>query len=306
MRSFTLTIVAALLCSYPASAQAPEGFSAVPCAAGEVSGMSCVAGGPFTRGTESFRLCKQGEVARIPKKKPNHRPISQVTLQTFYMDITEVTYGAYQGCVKAGKCKRSKPLYNDYDRENQPMVGMSWYDAHQFCEAIGKQLPTEAQWEKAARGADGELYPWGNEEPTCERAVLMDESGRSCGVQKKAPSGYKGRTLEVKSRPAGRYGLYDMIGNAEEWTADWYTKDWDRCGADCAGVDPRGPCGDQAADTRCGRNQKKVVRGGSWYWPKECATSWNRRPHFAKNKPYHHFGFRCAATVEQARQLQAQ
>ena len=299
-------VVLTLLIAPNALAEEAPPFAAKACLEGAVKGMSCIPGGPFVRGSEAYRTCKQGEVLRVPKKRPNHRPVSTVTLQTFYMDITEVTYGAYQACVKAGKCKKSKPLYNDYDRDNQPMVGMTWYDANQYCQAMGKMLPTEAQWEKAARGPDGELYPWGNDEPTCERAVLMDDSGRSCGVQKKKPSGYKGRTLVVKSRPVGRYGLYDMIGNAEEWTSDWYTKDWDKCGEGCAGVDPKGPCGDQPPEKRCGKHQKKVVRGGSWYWPKECATSWTRRPHFAKNKPYHHFGFRCAASVEQVQALQGE
>lgn len=300
MKSLSIVLASVLACASGASANTLE---AQACLGHEVDGMSCIPGGEFIRGSEAERLCTQGEVIRIPKKKPNHRPPSTLSVQTFYMDVTEVTYGAYQACVKAGKCKRSKPKYSDYDRDEQPMVGMTWYDAYQYCQAMGKDLPTEAQWEKAARGPEGELYPWGNEEPTCERAVLMDDSGRSCGVKKKGSSGYKGRTLVVKSRPAGRYGLYDMIGNAEEWTRDWYTRDWESCGSECAGVDPKGPCGDQPADKRCGRHKKKVVRGGSWYWTKECATSWTRRPHFAKNKPYHHFGFRCAASLEQARAL---
>ena len=97
-----------------------------------------------------------------------------------------------------------------------------------------------------------------------------------------------------------------MIGNAEEWTRDWYTKDWDTCGEACAGIDPQGPCADQAPEKRCRKHTKKVVKGGSWYWPKACATSWTRRPHFPKNKPYHHFGFRCAASIEQAEALQSQ
>ncbi|MEE2757908.1 MAG: SUMF1/EgtB/PvdO family nonheme iron enzyme [Myxococcota bacterium] len=268
-----------------------------------VAGMSCIPGGTFIRGSEADRTCMQGEVRRIPAKKPNHRPVSTITLKTFYMDQTEVTYAAYQACVKTGACRRRRPAYNDYSRPQQPMVGLTWYEAHNYCKAMGKHLPTEAEWEKAARGDTGELYPWGNQPADCKRAVIKDKKGRSCGVRKKAPSPHKGRTLVVKSRPAGRYGLYDMIGNAEEWTADWYSKDWATCGESCGGHDPKGPCGDQEPSKKCAGYTKKVVRGGSWYWPENCATSWTRRPHFPRNKPYHHFGFRCSASLEEAKAL---
>jgi formylglycine-generating enzyme required for sulfatase activity len=284
-----------------AFAEETGSFAAVDCNASDVPGMACIPGGAFTRGSEAPRVCKQGEVSSIPKDKPNHRPVQSVIVQTFYMDKTEVTYEAYQNCVKAKKCTPAKPSYADYNRPNQPMVGMNWYDANKFCNAMGKHLPTDAEWEKAARGPDGELYPWGNEESSCGNSVLKDDRGRSCGVRKLKGSGpAKGRTLEVMSKPAGRYGLYDMIGNAEEWTSDWYTRNWEKCGADCAGIDPRGPCGDQPAEKACKGYNRKSVRGGSWYWPSDCATSWTRRPHFPSNSPYHHFGFRCAATVDQA------
>ena len=307
MRNSLIACVAVALFTGPASSVMADATSTFKeCHGGAVEGMSCIAGGSFVRGSDEPRTCKQGEVKRIPADKPNHRPATEVTLQTYYMDVTEVTFSAYQACAKAGKCRRTKPAYRDFDRPNQPMAGVRWYDADQYCKAMGKHLPTEAEWEKAARGSEGELYSWGNEEVTCERAVVMEKNKRSCGVEKKPDHPEKGRTLVVKSRPAGRYGLFDMIGNAEEWTADWYTKDWETCGAECSGLDPRGPCSDQDAGKACKKYKKKVVRGGSWYWPKECATSWTRRPHFPANKPYHHFGFRCAASWEEAKKLQAQ
>ena len=101
--------------------------------------------------------------------KANHKPIAKVHLSTFYMDKTEVTYAAYQRCVKAGDCRRRRPAYNDYNRAKQPMVGVTWHEANQYCKAVGKHLPTEAEWEKAARGSDGQLYPWGDEPADCER-----------------------------------------------------------------------------------------------------------------------------------------
>lgn len=289
---------------FPTSSPATTEPTPLECESLQVDGMACVPAGTFVRGSNAERTCPQGEVRRIAADQPNHRPPMTIDMPGYLMDKTEVTYAAYQACVRSGECRRARPSYNDFSRAQQPMVGVKWYDAYAYCAAAGKHLPTEAEWEKAARGPHGELYPWGHESVTCERAVIRDSTGRSCGTPKAAPHPKKGRTLEVGSRAPGRYGLFDMIGNAEEWTADWYTRSWEVCGADCLGFDPRGPCGDQPADRECGKLSRKVVRGGSWYWKKECATSWTRRPHIPKNdKPYHHFGFRCAATLKEAHAL---
>ena len=208
-----------------------------------VKGMSCIPGGAFIRGSEAPRTCGQGEVRRFKTMKPNHRPVQTIVLSTFYMDQTEVTFSAYQACVKSGRCRPSRPAYNDYDAPEQPMVGLRWYDAHQYCKAQGKRLPTEAEWEKAARGPDGQLFPWGAEPADCERAVIKDaQLGRSCGIKKKGSKGWKGKTLPVKSRPAGRYGLFDRIGTAVEWTSDWHSRDWETYGEACSTRDPKGPC----------------------------------------------------------------
>ena len=273
------------------------------CLAEAIEGMTCIPKGEFIRGSEAERTCKQGEVKRLPAKAPNHRPVSKIDMPSYYMDVTEVTYSAYQVCARAKKCPKRRPAYSDFSAAKQPMTGLSWYEAFTYCKVMGKHLPTEAEWEKAARGSQGELYPWGNDEPDCKRAVIKDRSGRSCGVKKRFSYHNKGKVLPVKSKPPGRYGLYDMIGNAEEWTSDWYSRDWAKCGADCAGFDPQGPCSNQSPDKACKGYRKKVVRGGSWYWPKACARSWTRRPHYPSNKPYHHFGFRCAASLEEAQAL---
>ncbi|MEL6348628.1 MAG: formylglycine-generating enzyme family protein [Myxococcota bacterium] len=277
-------------------AVSPDGIEMVVCP-GDLAGMGCVEGGVFVRGTDQAHPCAQGENRRAGT---GWGPPEEVWQQTFYMDKTEVTYGAYQACVQSGMCTRSHPAYNDYDRENQPMVGMTWYQARAFCEAEGKHLPTEAEWEKAARGPAGAQGPFGDETVTCEQAVVRDASGRSCGVPKKAPSPEKGRTWEVGQKPVGPYGLYDMVGNAEEWVADWFARDFEACGEACKGTSPKGPC--DGAET-CVGYDKKMVKGGSWYWGPEHARGWHRRPHFPRNRPYHHFGFRCAATLEEARAL---
>ncbi len=254
-------------------------------------GMSCVPGGPFLRGSDDG--------------PPDTRPQTLVWVQTFYMDTHEVTVEEYGACVRSGRCPKAGPRYLDFDRPRQPITGVSWYDAVAYCRAQGKHLPTEAQWEKAARGTDGRLYPWGNEPVDCRRAVIMDASGRSCGVRK-ARGGHpeKGRPLEVGSRPPGIHGLYDMVGNAWEWVADWHSASYGACGADCLGPDPTGPCGGQEP---CPGHRRRVVRGGSWYWPARYASAIRRRPHIPRNEPeFHHFGFRCAASVEEARALRRQ
>ena len=247
------------------------------------SGTACIPGGPFLRGSNDG-----------PK---DTRPQETVWLQTFYMDIYEVTVEEYDACVASGLCDKAKTAYADFSRPKQPKVGINWYVAKKFCEAAGKHLPTEAEWEKAARGTDGRLYPWGNEPATCERAIIMDERGRSCGVKKQGGEPDKGRTFEVGARSPNPFGLYDMAGNSWEWVADWYSKSYAACGAECRGIDPKGPCGGKEP---CKGHDQRIVRGGSWYWPAEYATTIYRRPHFPQNKPYHHFGFRCAASFNEA------
>lgn len=250
--------------------------------------MACIPGGGFTRGRNDG--------------PPNEKPAAPVWLQTYYMDVQEVTFAEYQACARTGKCKPAKPIYSDFNHPKQPMVAMTWFDARDYCRAAGKHLPTEAEWEKAARGEAGDLYPWGNEPVSCERAVIMDQRGRSCGVAKRglARLADVGRTSQVPARPAYRYGLHDMIGNSWEWVADWFSADYAKCGAACAGPDPRGPC---SGAENCSGHKEKVLRGGSWYWDASYATGTFRRPYGPENKPTSHFGFRCAASLEEATRL---
>ncbi|MCA9546451.1 MAG: SUMF1/EgtB/PvdO family nonheme iron enzyme, partial [Myxococcales bacterium] len=110
----------------------PGAPAVIPCETAP-EGMACVPGGPFIRGDDTLETAK---------------PKQTVWQQTVYMDVNEVTVAAYKACVRKGKCRKAGPQYADFSRPKQPINGVSWYDAKQFCEAHGKHLPTEAEWEK--------------------------------------------------------------------------------------------------------------------------------------------------------------
>jgi formylglycine-generating enzyme required for sulfatase activity len=167
------------------------------------------------------------------------------------------------------------------------VVAVSWFDAGHHCEMLGKRLPTDAEWERAAGGLDHTTYSWGDEPLGCERANLADERGEGCG---------RGVTTEVGSYPAGHFGLFDMTGNVHEWVQDMYSpclRGCDHeCGDACFGENPKGPCG--GAVGRCPGYGLRSVRGGSCFWPAERARVTARRGSGAPNRGPHRFGFRCA------------
>ena len=174
----------------------------------------------------------------------NESPYHEVTLSGYYIDKTEVTQGEYKKCVDAGECNTPSDNWDPIVTPNRPVVYVDWNDATAYCAWAGKRLPTEAEWEKAARGTDGRKYPWGNEDATCDYAV-MDDGGNGCGT---------GSTWDVCGKsPAGDspYGLCDMAGNVWEWVSDWYGSDYY---SNSPSSNPTGP------DSGSGR----VRRGGSF------------------------------------------
>ena len=150
-------------------------------------------------------------------EKPRH----QVEVTSYYIDKTEVTVADYKKCVNAGKCKEpdtgedilGECNWQRKGRDNHPVNCIDWQQAQNYCLFVGKRLPTEAEWEKAARAKDGDIYPWGSSEPSIAKAVY-DEVGPT-------PE----HTEPVASKPAGAHGLYDMAGNVEEWVEDCYDSD---------------------------------------------------------------------------------
>ena len=253
-----------------------DGAAPCPPASRIPEDMACVRGGWFERGHAD---------------DDQARPVERVWVETFLMDRLETTQDEYKACVRTGRCKRAMP-YRGYMHPRMPAIAMRWDDAVAYCAWKDKRLATEAEWERAARGPENTLYPWGDEPATCERAHIKDERGYGCGREV---------TAEVGSYPAGHWGLFDMAGNVDEWVYDWWApcyRGCDReCGDACVGRAPRGPC--DGADS-CRGHFLKIVRGGSWWWPGDHAMSTRRRGVPPSNEANHRFGIRCAADLPES------
>ena len=198
--------------------------------------------------------------------KADENPGRTVTLATFEIDATEVTQDQYAGCVDARACAPPNCGWN-CDATDLPASCLDWSQAKAYCSWASKRLPTEAEWEKAARGTDGRKYPWGNDEPDCARTNM---AGRSDAL---APVG---------SHPDGAspYGALDMAGNMVEMVADWYDSTYYATAPD---VDPPGPT---SGDTYVGR-------GGGF----KSAPEWHRtsvRDWYDLEDAGASLGFRCA------------
>jgi formylglycine-generating enzyme required for sulfatase activity len=205
-------------------------------------------------------------------------PLREIYVDAFYLDKHEVTTSRYAKFLHAtGSAKPPKgwEVVNLDGGGDLPVVGVDWRDADAYCRWAGKRLPTEAEWEKGARGTDGREYPWGNEEPTSARA----------NFGKSAESPYKGGLSPAGSHEAGKspYGAQDFAGNASEWVADWFAEGFER-------GDVRNPKGPQTGTG-------KVIRGGGWYDPADRIKS-TKRYHARPTTRAEDIGFRCARDLQ--------
>jgi formylglycine-generating enzyme required for sulfatase activity len=257
-------------------------------------------------GSTRTRTADGAEMAQVPAgaflmgspdtdagARADEEPQHTVYLDAFWIDRTEVTnarfvqflnaLGEHAGSCGGRDCAETQ-LEDKYSHilrqggrylvesgfESHPATQVSWYGAQAYCTWVGARLPTEAEWEKAARGVDGRSYPWGNESPDCDKAQYGD-----CG----------GATVPVGSRPRGAspYGVLDMAGNVWEWVADWYDPAYY---SSSPARNPRGP----------DSGERRVFRGGSWGYP----SAFMRASDRARNRPTYagfNVGFRCAATI---------
>jgi formylglycine-generating enzyme required for sulfatase activity len=262
--------------------------------------MVFVSEGPFLMGT-----------AEAAEGFSDERPQRSVHLSAFWIDRLEVTNADYERFVAEthhAPPQHDKPAFTVWDAarplpgsEQHPVVNVTWKDAGEYCAWRGKRLPTEAEWEKTARGVDGQIYPWGNDWIVTRANSASYWAGRTIefkdglewkafwidgeGAQISRQRGLKGEilTLPVGSFPDGAspYGALDMAGNASEWVADWFEPYYY---LKAPLRDPTGPNGVLL----------KVVRGGSWLKPASSLRAADRDYGYPDDRASG-IGFRCAA-----------
>jgi formylglycine-generating enzyme required for sulfatase activity len=217
------------------------------------------------------------------KGKSDELPIHTVYLDAFFIDKTEVTNAQYRKCVEAGVCDvpSDTTYYDDANYGQHPVVYVSWNDADAYCLWAGKRLPTEAEWEKAARGTDGRVFSWGNSLAEGNQANFCDARCAQDWRYAEVDDGYE-QTAPVGNYPAGAspYGALDMVGNVWEWVADWYDANY------YSKSPSRNPLGPDSGEQR-------MIRGGSWYGDphyERCTVRLGIYP----NDRINDVGFRCA------------
>ncbi len=246
------------------TSQAPEGMVLIPA-------------GNFIMGSDNVDA--SGKSEEFGFNEPwflNEHPQRKINLHAFYIDKYEATNGDYKKFLEATG-RYSKEEISEIIKkfklgnEKDPLRTVTWHDANSFCKAIGKRLPTEAEWEKAARGENGFEFPWGNE----WNPDYLNAGGEEVDV------------MPVGSYEKGKspYGVYDMAGNVMEWVEDWY-----EAYPDAKYVSPR-----------YGK-KRKVVRGGGWggigHYVIPHFFRMAYRYNYPADKAFNDIGFRCARDAD--------
>jgi len=237
--------------------------------------------GKFTMGmktSETLPICEIDSDSCLAARFSDEEPVHTVYLNAFWIDQTEVTNGMYASCVSAGVCPTPwysssyhiSEYYGNPEYDAFPVMYVSWEDATLYCNWVGARLPTEAEWEKAARGIDGRIFPWGNQMPMTDLVNTFDDVNPN-------------EVEAVGSHPAGAspYGVLDMSGNVNEWVADWYRGNYYTI------FSVRNPLGPRKGDDR-------VYRGGA-----STEEMYLRAASRNHDDPRHRnfgLGFRCAQT----------
>lgn len=201
-------------------------------------------------------------------------PRREIYLDAFYIDRYEVTTGRYAKFLAATGASRPPDDWESLDPKSGdelPVVGVDWNDASAYCRWAGRRLPTESEWEKAARGTDARRYPWGDISPTLDQANFQNTS----------PEAYDGGLSKVGSHPAGRspFGVHDLAGNAGEWVSDWYSESF--------------PVGDVRIPKGPDTGTDRVVRGGGRFDSPDRLVA-TKRYHGPPDLRADDIGFRCA------------
>ncbi len=246
---------------------APEGMVLIP-AGGYLAG-----GDPKTGYKECLKHAKSCESEWFEHEGPT----SWIWINDFYLDKYEVTQKEFEEVMGKNPSKSKG--------DNLPVERVLWNEAQEYCIKVGRRLPTEAEWEKAAKGGKKTLYPWGNE--------VVSGVANFCDVNCKAyfraeqfDDGFKA-TAPVGNYPPNGYGLYDMAGNVWEWVSDWYGAGYYK---DRPQRNPQGPF--EGQDLFHIHGMKKVLRGGSW--GNNAAAMRSATRSWAHNSRVSRRGFRCA------------
>ncbi|HEU4684208.1 MAG TPA: SUMF1/EgtB/PvdO family nonheme iron enzyme [Nitrospira sp.] len=236
-----------------------------------ITAMAVVPAGWFLMGSDP-RI----DSAAGPQELPQHR----VYLDAFEIDMYEVSNVDYLRFVLATgadwpKFWRERPFPEKMALH--PVINVNWHDADAYCQWAGKRLPTEAEWEKAARGEDGRIFPWGNEPAGWLKSNIAHPGSKRGTKYPPLANVYR------YDKGVSPYGVHQLAGNVHEWVADWFDPEYYKRGED---RNPKGP--DHGDD--------KVFRGGSWNEDPEVARSAGRNAGPPDHRSYL-IGFRCAAPI---------